>query len=142
MPASPLPSVSSLAGTSAAAALGSLPPSSFTEPTIACLWSRALEQLYALGALNDRGELTKLGRRMAEFPTDPQLAKMLLASERYKCSEDAATIAAMVSCGAAVFYRPKDKQLQADAAHKNFHRRALRGHSIPDPYRRSLPTLQ
>jgi pre-mRNA-splicing factor ATP-dependent RNA helicase DHX16 len=26
---------------------------------------RALEQLYALGALNDRGELTKLGRRMA-----------------------------------------------------------------------------
>jgi pre-mRNA-splicing factor ATP-dependent RNA helicase DHX16 len=29
---------------------------------------RALEQLYALGALNDRGDLTKLGRRMAEFP--------------------------------------------------------------------------
>lgn len=36
---------------------------------------RALEQLYALGALNDRGELTKLGRRMAEFPCDPMLSK-------------------------------------------------------------------
>jgi HrpA-like RNA helicase len=47
---------------------------------------RALEQLYALGALNDRGELTKLGRRMAEFPLDPMLAKMIIASEQYKVS--------------------------------------------------------
>ena len=48
---------------------------------------RALEQLYALGALNDRGELTKLGRRMAEFPLDPMLAKMVIASEAYKVGE-------------------------------------------------------
>uniref|UniRef100_A0A914WPP6 RNA helicase n=1 Tax=Plectus sambesii TaxID=2011161 RepID=A0A914WPP6_9BILA len=41
----------------------------------------ALEQLYALGALNHRGELTKLGRRMAEFPTDPSMSKMIMASE-------------------------------------------------------------
>ena len=34
---------------------------------------RALEHLYALGALNDDGDLTKLGRRMAEFPVDPQV---------------------------------------------------------------------
>lgn len=49
---------------------------------------RALEQLYALGALNDRGELTKLGRRMAEFPTDPMLSKTLIAAEQYKCTEE------------------------------------------------------
>jgi pre-mRNA-splicing factor ATP-dependent RNA helicase DHX16 len=42
----------------------------------------ALEQLYALGALNHEGELTKLGRRMAEFPVDPMMGKMLLASEK------------------------------------------------------------
>ena len=42
----------------------------------------ALEQLYALGALNHKGELTKMGRRMAEFPVDPMLAKMILASEK------------------------------------------------------------
>lgn len=47
---------------------------------------RALEQLYALGALNDRGELTKLGRRMAEFPLDPMLAKMIINSETYGVS--------------------------------------------------------
>lgn len=42
----------------------------------------ALEQLYALGALNHRGELTKLGRRMAEFPVDPMMSKAILASEQ------------------------------------------------------------
>jgi pre-mRNA-splicing factor ATP-dependent RNA helicase DHX16 len=46
---------------------------------------RALEQLYALGALNDDGDLTKLGRRMAEFPCDPMLAKAIIQSESYKC---------------------------------------------------------
>jgi pre-mRNA-splicing factor ATP-dependent RNA helicase DHX16 len=43
---------------------------------------RALEQLYALGALNDRGELTKMGRRMAEFPLDPMMSKAVLAAEK------------------------------------------------------------
>lgn len=42
----------------------------------------ALEQLYAIGALNHMGELTKLGRRMAEFPVDPMMSKMILASEK------------------------------------------------------------
>lgn len=80
----------------------------------------ALEQLYALGALNHHGELTKMGRRMAEFPVDPMLAKMLLASEKYKCSEEIVTIASMLSVGSAIFYRPKDKIIHADTARKNF----------------------
>lgn len=33
------------------------------------------------------GELTKLGRRMAEFPLDPQLSKTLIASESFGVSE-------------------------------------------------------
>ncbi|XP_037041854.1 pre-mRNA-splicing factor ATP-dependent RNA helicase DHX16 [Bradysia coprophila] len=80
----------------------------------------ALEQLYALGALNHHGELTKLGRRMAEFPVDPMLGKMLLASEKYKCSEEVVTIAAMLSVNSSIFYRPKDKIIHADTARKNF----------------------
>ena len=43
----------------------------------------SLFQLYALGALNHLGELTKMGRRMAEFPVDPMLSKMILASEKF-----------------------------------------------------------
>jgi pre-mRNA-splicing factor ATP-dependent RNA helicase DHX16 len=80
----------------------------------------ALEQLYALGALNHKAELTKLGRRMAEFPVDPLLSKMLLASEKYKCSEEIITITAMLSVNNSIFYRPKDKILLADTARQNF----------------------
>ncbi|KAL5012827.1 hypothetical protein ScPMuIL_011378 [Solemya velum] len=82
----------------------------------------ALEQLYALGALNHRGELTKLGRRMAEFPVDPMLSKMILASERskYKCCKEILTITAMLSVNNSVFYRPKDKMVHADTARQNF----------------------
>ena len=80
----------------------------------------ALEQLYALGALNHMGELTKLGRRMAEIPADPMMCKMLLASEKYKCSAEILSIAAMMSNNASIFYRPKDKIIHADTARKNF----------------------
>jgi pre-mRNA-splicing factor ATP-dependent RNA helicase DHX16 len=49
--------------------------------------TRALELLYALGALNDRSELTKLGRRMDEFPVDPMLSKAIIASEDHSCTD-------------------------------------------------------
>mmetsp|Transcript_2611 Transcript_2611/g.4750 ORF Transcript_2611/g.4750 Transcript_2611/m.4750 type:complete len:1079 (+) Transcript_2611:108-3344(+) len=83
---------------------------------------RALEQLYALGALNDRGELTKLGRRMAEFPLDPMMAKTLIISEKYKCTNEILTVVSMLSIGSSVFYRPKDKAVHADNAKHNFAR--------------------
>ncbi|XP_078489439.1 pre-mRNA-splicing factor ATP-dependent RNA helicase DHX16-like [Ciona intestinalis] len=81
----------------------------------------ALEQLYALGALNHLGELTKLGRRMAEFPADPMLSKTILASEKYKCSDEILTIVSMLSVNSSIFYRPKDKMVHADNARLNFH---------------------
>lgn len=93
----------------------------FLDPPPAETLLRALEQLYALGALNDRGELTKLGRRMAEFPLDPMLSKMIVASDKHKCSEEIVTISAMLSVGNSIFYRPKDKQVHADNARMNFH---------------------
>eukprot|EP00986_Skeletonema_menzelii_P000132 scaffold31_cov132-Skeletonema_menzelii.AAC.6 len=83
---------------------------------------RALEQLYALGALNDRGELTKMGRRMAEFPLDPMLSKTVIVSEKYKCVSEILSTVSMLSIGASVFYRPKEKKVHADTAHQNFAR--------------------
>jgi len=83
---------------------------------------RALEQLYALGALNDRGELTKLGRRMAEFPLDPMLSKAVIASEKYNCVAEVLSTISMLSLGASVFYRPKEKAVHADTARQNFAR--------------------
>ena len=60
----------------------------FMDPPPSDTLIRALELLYALGALNDRGELTKMGRRMAEFPVDPMLSRAILASEEFCCTEE------------------------------------------------------
>lgn len=80
----------------------------------------SLEHLYALGSLNDRGELTRLGRRMAELPLDPMLSKVLLQSEVYKCTSDILSVCAMLSVGGQIFYAPKEKAKLAEAARKAF----------------------
>ncbi|KAF7838515.1 pre-mRNA-splicing factor ATP-dependent RNA helicase DEAH1 [Senna tora] len=93
----------------------------FMDPPPAEALLKALELLFALSALNKLGELTKVGRRMAEFPLDPMLSKMIVASDKYKCSDEIISIAAMLSVGNSIFYRPKDKQVHADNARLNFH---------------------
>ncbi|KAL7272148.1 Cyclin-dependent kinase catalytic subunit [Rhizina undulata] len=92
----------------------------FMDPPPAETLIRALENLYALGALNDKGELTKLGRQMAEFPTDPMLAKSILAADKYGCVEEIMSIIAMLGEASSLFYRPKDKKFHADQARQRF----------------------
>ena len=109
----------------------------FMDPPPGETLMRALELLYALGALNDRGELTKLGRRMAEFPVDPMLSKAIIASEQYSCTDEVRsydnfirpnthnlmqvlTVISMLQESGSLFYRPKDKKLHADQARQNF----------------------
>jgi len=58
---------------------------------------RALELLNYLAALDDDGNLTDLGAVMSEFPLDPQLAKMLIASCQHNCSNEILSITAMLS---------------------------------------------
>ena len=45
----------------------------FMDPPPPQTMVRAMEELYALGALDDEGLLTRLGRKMAEFPLEPQV---------------------------------------------------------------------
>jgi len=80
----------------------------------------AMEQLHALSALDDEGLLTRLGRRMAEFPLEPMLSKMLIMSVHLACSDEILTIVSMLSVQN-VFYRPKDKQALADSKKAKFH---------------------
>jgi len=51
----------------------------FMDPPAPETLMRALEMLNYLGAIDDDGNLTETGSIMAEFPLDPQLAKMLIA---------------------------------------------------------------
>nr|XP_009860657.1 ATP-dependent RNA helicase DHX8 [Ciona intestinalis] len=80
----------------------------------------AMEQLYQLSALDDEGLLTRLGRRMAEFPLEPMLCKMLIMSVHLGCSDEILTVVSMLSVQN-VFYRPKDKQALADQKKAKFH---------------------
>lgn len=58
---------------------------------------RALELLNYLGALDDEGELTKVGEIMSEFPLDPQLSKMAIASTYFDCSCETLSIVSLLS---------------------------------------------
>ena len=91
----------------------------FMDPPPAQTLLTALESLYALSALDDEGLLTRLGRKMADFPMEPMMAKMLISSVELGCSEEMLSIVAMLSVQN-VFYRPKEKQAQADAKKAKF----------------------
>lgn len=92
----------------------------FLDPPPAETLLKALESLYALGALNDHGELTKMGRKMAEFPLDPMLSKTIIASDALGCSDEVVTIVSMLSLQNSIFFRPKDRKEAADNARKAF----------------------
>lgn len=66
----------------------------------------SMYQLWLLGALDNTGALTELGKKMVEFPLDPPLAKMLVMSELLGCTSEVATVVSMLSVPE-VFYRPK-----------------------------------
>ncbi|MCJ1402527.1 DEAH-box ATP-dependent RNA helicase prp22 [Xylographa trunciseda] len=92
----------------------------FMDPPPTNTMLTALEELYALSALDDEGLLTRLGRKMADFPMEPTLAKVLIASVEIGCSDEILSIVAMLSVQT-VFYRPKEKQQQADQKKAKFH---------------------
>ncbi|PHH65580.1 hypothetical protein CDD81_2015 [Ophiocordyceps australis] len=80
----------------------------------------AFNQLYALEAINHKGQLTKVGRQMAEFPTDPMLAKVLIVAHAQGCVDEALSVVAMLAESAALFFRPKDRKVHADSARARF----------------------
>lgn len=92
----------------------------FMDPPPTNTMLTALEELYALSALDDEGLLTRLGRKMADFPMEPALAKTLIFSTDLGCSDEILSIVAMLSVQN-VFYRPKEKQQQADQKKQRFH---------------------
>lgn len=79
----------------------------------------AMHTLYTLGALDEEGTLTRIGRKMAELPLEPNLAKILLISVELRCSDEILSIVAMLNVQN-VFYRPKEKQQLADQKRAKF----------------------
>ncbi|VDN51022.1 unnamed protein product [Dracunculus medinensis] len=91
----------------------------FMDPPAPETLMRALELLNYLAAIDDNGELTQLGSLMAEFPLDPQLAKMVIASTELNCSNEILSITAMLSVPQC-FVRPTEAKKAADEAKARF----------------------
>ncbi|PSC68964.1 putative pre-mRNA-splicing factor ATP-dependent RNA helicase [Micractinium conductrix] len=91
----------------------------FMDPPAPETLMRALELLNYLGALDDEGNMTEVGSIMAEFPLDPQLAKMIVAAPEFKCSNEILSIAAMLSVPM-VFMRPREAARAADESKARF----------------------
>ena len=91
----------------------------FMDPPPLATMVGAMQSLFSLGALDDEGLLTRLGRKMAEFPLEPNLSKMLIISVDLGCADEILTVVAMLSVENP-FYRPKEKQAQADMKKAKF----------------------
>lgn len=79
----------------------------------------AFYQLLYYGAVDGELQLTDFGRRLADFPVDVCLARMLLMAPKYGCAADAAVVAAMLESGNA-FARPPQRGREASEAHLSF----------------------
>ncbi|MCW2801716.1 MAG: hrpA [Aeromicrobium sp.] len=103
--------------------LGEIRDFPFLDPPDSRAVSDGLNLLRELGALSTtprQGErLTKLGRTMSTLPTDPRLARMLLAADRLGCLADVLVIVAAMSIQDPR-ERPLDHQQAADEKHRRF----------------------
>jgi len=100
--------------------VGDLAAFRFMDPPPPDVIANSLYQLWVLGALDDAGGLTRVGRKMVEYPLDPPLSKMLIAAEALHCTADVATIVSLLTVPS-VFYRPAASPEVADAAREKFY---------------------
>ena len=67
------------------------------EPPPAAAWGAARELLSRLGAVDTRGGLTDVGRRMSRLPVHPRLARLVVEGEARDCRAAACLAAALIS---------------------------------------------
>ncbi|MEJ8658245.1 MULTISPECIES: ATP-dependent RNA helicase HrpA [Streptomyces] len=80
-----------------------------------------LQELHALDPAqkDPRKRLTQLGRKLAQLPVDPRLARMVIEAEKNGCVREVMVIAAALSIQDPR-ERPAEKQAQADQQHARF----------------------
>lgn len=78
-----------------------------------------LRLLTELQALDQDGQLTRIGRQLARLPLDPRLGRILLAANDLHCVSEIMIIVSALSANDPR-ERPLDAQQKADAAHARF----------------------
>jgi ATP-dependent helicase HrpA len=103
----------------AALGLGAIEDFPFLDPPDRRQVRDGLNLLGELGALDDRGRLTKIGRRLAPLPVDPRYGRMVLEADKLGCADEVVVIAAALSIQD-VRERPAEQRAQADQQHARF----------------------
>ena len=103
----------------AAIGLGRIEDFPFLDPPDKRQVRDGIRLLEELGALDGAGRLTKTGRRLADLPVDPRMARMVLEADRLGCAEEMIVIAAALSIQDPR-ERPSDQTAQADQLHARF----------------------
>ncbi|GHF95274.1 ATP-dependent RNA helicase HrpA [Streptomyces thermodiastaticus] len=107
-----------------AAGLGDIEKFPFIDPPDHRNIRDGVQLLQELGALDPaqkdpRKRLTPIGRKLAQLPVDPRLARMVLEADKNGCAREVMVIAAALSIQDPR-ERPADKQTQADQLHARF----------------------
>ncbi|MFP5410651.1 MAG: ATP-dependent RNA helicase HrpA [Gammaproteobacteria bacterium] len=91
----------------------------FIDPPSSRLVTDGYQLLAELHALDEQGQLTKIGTKLAKLPLDPRIARMLLAAEQQRCVREVLVIASALSV-----QDPRDRPMEraqaADEKHKLF----------------------
>ncbi len=99
--------------------LGNIEDFPFLEPPEDKMVRDAKSALQEVNALDKGGQLTEVGQQLAKIPTDPKLARMLLAADQLQCLNEVSIIVAALSIQDPR-EKPADKLPQAEAKHAQF----------------------
>ncbi|SDH90393.1 ATP-dependent RNA helicase HrpA [Nitrosomonas sp. Nm132] len=91
----------------------------FIQPPLPRMIADGYQLLAELGAVDDNNALTAIGWRLAKFPIDPKIARMILAAKQENCLSELLIIASALSLQDPRD-RPFERQEAADRAHEPF----------------------
>jgi ATP-dependent helicase HrpA len=99
--------------------LGEVSEFPFIDPPDSRAVRDGYQTLHEIGAIDERNELTNVGRMLAKLPIDPRVGRMVLAARDENVMEEVLIIASALSVQDPR-ERPIDQQQNADAAHAKF----------------------
>lgn len=99
--------------------LGQIEEFPFLDPPKPTAIRDGFKTLFELGAIDEKNQLTEIGRKLSRFPTDPRVGRMVLAAQDENCLREVLIIAAALEVQDPR-ERPVDKQQAADECHAEF----------------------
>ncbi len=103
----------------AALELGDVADFPFVEPPTPRQVEDGYRTLFELGAIDERRNLTAIGRELSRLPVDPRIGRMLVAAREHNCLCEMVILASALSIQDPRD-RPQEKRQESDRAHEEF----------------------